>query len=113
MAKATKNREQVVTITETVKLELSMREAEFLASLLRNVAGNSDNSPREHANGIASALTSAGVVGFEDERYTPGVFLTLGAKRLRHVDSLRDQRYVGPGVRYNDYPRDWSEEERG
>lgn len=107
MAKAQKIRAQVVTVTETVKLELSMHEAEVLAVILGHVAGDVTDSPRKHQSAISTALHAAGVRA----SWNAGLIASqLGiSPERRHVRELLS----GAGVIFKNYPSHWTESDRG
>jgi hypothetical protein len=98
MAKAVRKVAREIVTTETVTLTLSIREAEFLASLLLKVGGHDTHSPRKHSAAMSSALTEAGV--------RSGLF----ARR----DGMPHAHELSSGtIMYDDFPEDWSADARG
>lgn len=59
MAKAVKT--EKTTIVKTVNLTLSEEEAQAVMTLVGNVTGDFDESPRKHSDSVYTALSKAGV----------------------------------------------------
>jgi hypothetical protein len=96
MAKAVKTSKEVVTVTETVTLTLSIREAEFLATVMLKIGGSETNSPRKHQAAIAEALARAQI--------SAGMFTAA-----RHAYALM----TGAGINFETFPATWTESDRG
>jgi len=114
MAEASKSVRVVTTRVESVTLTLSIQEAEFLAAVFQHIGGSDRESPRKHANAITKALRASGVPAFAGQLSDPFAFVRVGSEpERRHAAALFDERHVGSGIRFKDYPRDWSADERG
>jgi hypothetical protein len=123
LAEAKKHRETITTTRETVKVELTPREAEALAALLTRVDGSPTNSPRKLLDGVAAALNAAGV---RREQKRPALTYGVSFRDIERAafglpplayetDSVHAASLLTPNgrVAFKEYPTSWGKVERG
>jgi hypothetical protein len=112
MAKA-EARSEVITIKrDTVRLDLSVAEAETLAAVLGMVQGHPTNSPRKMVQEIKNALSAAGVrhAAMPVPTYRSNSFAALLTVSNRHSAELVTD---SSRIVFREYPTSWSKAERG